>query len=230
MQKCPNCGQPASRTKDWACQWCGYPLLSDSYKKIPKTYKQLKEEELSEYKPPAIEETEPTLESEPIQEPEPEPVPEPEPIQEPKPEPTPEPEPIQELEPEPAPEPEPIQEPEPEPAIEPETIPAAIETTVEELRSAYETDGEAADARFTNKILKLTGVVDKIEVQEALDIHYITLNSAEKTLLQQSVRCHFDKRYIPELNRLTIGQTVTVHGKYDGSTIDLRMRDCNLVH
>ncbi|MFC1929116.1 zinc ribbon domain-containing protein, partial [Chloroflexota bacterium] len=35
MQKCPNCGQPAARTEDWACQWCGYPLLSKSYKKIP---------------------------------------------------------------------------------------------------------------------------------------------------------------------------------------------------
>jgi len=196
MKKCPNCGRPTARTEDWACQWCGYPLLSDSYKKIPKTYKQLKEEKLHEQKPPVREETEPIPVAEPISEPEPEPVPEPEPI--------------------------------PEPEAEPK--PAAIETTVEELRSAYETDGEAADASFVNKILKLTGVVDRIEVQEAHDIHYITLNSAEKNLLQQNVRCHFDKRHVPELNRLTIGQTVTVQGKYDGSIIDLRMRDCVLVH
>ena len=24
---CPNCGQPTSRTKDWVCQWCGYPMM-----------------------------------------------------------------------------------------------------------------------------------------------------------------------------------------------------------
>ena len=42
MPKCPNCGQPAERTEDWACRWCGYPLLSPSYRKIPKTYEQLK--------------------------------------------------------------------------------------------------------------------------------------------------------------------------------------------
>lgn len=44
MQKCPNCGRPTSRTQDWACQWCGYPLLSGNYPRIPKTYKRLQEE------------------------------------------------------------------------------------------------------------------------------------------------------------------------------------------
>ena len=46
MPNCPNCGQPTKRTEDWACQWCGYPLLSKSYGKIPKTYKQLTAERL----------------------------------------------------------------------------------------------------------------------------------------------------------------------------------------
>jgi uncharacterized protein len=46
MPRCPNCHREALRTEDWACQWCGYPLLSKSYKKIPKTYKELREERL----------------------------------------------------------------------------------------------------------------------------------------------------------------------------------------
>ena len=50
MRKCPNCIRPTKRTEDWACQWCGYPLVSGSYKKIPKTYRQLKEERLQEQK------------------------------------------------------------------------------------------------------------------------------------------------------------------------------------
>jgi len=44
MPKCPNCRQETARTEDWACQLCGYPLLSESYRKIPKTYRQLQEE------------------------------------------------------------------------------------------------------------------------------------------------------------------------------------------
>jgi hypothetical protein len=44
MPACHNCGRQTMRTRDWACQWCGYPLLSRAYKKIDKTYKQLQEE------------------------------------------------------------------------------------------------------------------------------------------------------------------------------------------
>ena len=58
MRGCPNCGRATARTEDWACQWCGYPLLSKSYKKIPKTYQQIQEEKLYAQKPSAREEAE----------------------------------------------------------------------------------------------------------------------------------------------------------------------------
>ena len=44
MARCYNCGRETLRTKDWACQWCGHPLLFGPFKKIDKTYRQLKEE------------------------------------------------------------------------------------------------------------------------------------------------------------------------------------------
>ncbi|MFC2014117.1 hypothetical protein ACFLU8_04520 [Chloroflexota bacterium] len=31
MLKCSNCGQKAEITKDLACRWCGYPLISKAY-------------------------------------------------------------------------------------------------------------------------------------------------------------------------------------------------------
>jgi len=138
--------------------------------------------------------------------------------------------------PEPAPEPEPelISEPEPVPELEPEPesepLPPEIEITVGELLSDYEENGEAADAKFTNKILQVTGIVKRIEAKDALDIYYITLTDAEKTLLLIDVRCFFDRKHEPELNLLTSGQTVTVQGKYDGSMINIRMSDCFLVN
>ncbi len=227
MGKCPNCGRATARTEDWACQWCGYPLLSGFYKKIPKTFRQLKEEEPHE------------PESEPVQEPEPvlefkaDPVPEPKQVPEPEPEPIPEPkaEQVQESEPEPTPEPEQVPESKAEQVQEPEPeqvpIPAAKETTVEQLISAYEVDEAATDAEFVDKILKLTGVVTKIEASDTLDVHYIVLTSTDKKG-PQSVRCLFDKKYGAQLTKLIKEQTVTVQGKYNGSIIAMRMRDCVL--
>jgi len=204
MPKCPNCGLETLRTEDWACQWCGSPLLSSAYKMIPKTYKQLKQERLYEAKPIPESKLEPEpvamLESEP--------------------------EPVLESQREPIPEPEREVEPVPESKLEPE--PVAMELTVEELLSAYATDGVAADTKFANKLLRVTGVVAMIDVKDMLDTHYIRLTGAERNLLQ-SVRCLFDKKHAPVLQQLVIGQTVTVQGIYNGSIIEIRMMDCVLV-
>jgi hypothetical protein len=51
MPDCPNCGRHTLRTKDWACQWCGYPLMSKSFKVIDKTFKELEEERNLALKP-----------------------------------------------------------------------------------------------------------------------------------------------------------------------------------
>ena len=312
MPRCPNCNRETMRTEDWACQWCGYPLLSGSYKKIEKTYKQLKEERLNKPEKIKTHETEPksktVLESEiepiseaesipeeiPILLPKSKPVPEveskvespAEPIKEepipdaipvllPKQELEREAEPIKEpeLEPEPKEETEIIKEPEPEvelesklesvaeaekePEQEPvkvESIPEpelkiepkeeieqvqesepepkpespAMELTVEELLSEYETDEAAADKKFANKILSVTGVAAMIDIKDKLETHYIRLTGAEGDLLQ-SVQCVFDKKYAPALGQLEKGQKVTVQGKYNGSIIAIRMVDCVLV-
>ena len=242
MPKCPNCGLETLRTEDWACQWCGYPLLSSAYKMIPKTYKQLKQERLYEAKPIPESKLEPEPESmlesepEPVLESQREPIPEPErevePVPESKPEPEPEsilesePEPVLESQREPIPEPEREVEPMPESKLEPELV--AMELTVEELLSAYATDEVAADTKFANKLLRVTGVVAMIDVKDMLDTHYIRLTRAERNLLQ-SVRCMFDKKHAPVLQQLVIGQTVTVQGIYNGSIIEIRMMDCVLV-
>ncbi|UCH42378.1 MAG: hypothetical protein JSW16_06045 [Dehalococcoidales bacterium] len=296
MPKCPNCGQETTRTQDWACQWCGFPLTSSSFKTIDKTFQQLKDERRPRVEP--VIEAEPEIEVEPELEPEPEPEPkpkrrrtprarvkakpkaepepepeveieiepelemEPEPEPEPKPkrrrtprakakakpkaEPEPEPEveievepeleiepePELELEPEPEPEPEPVVETKIERVMEPEPRPEpalpVMELTFEELLSTYEEEGAAADAHYANRLLKISGVVNRIEVKEELGIHYINLASSQESLLG-NMRCVFDKQHASVLNRLMVGQEVTVQGTYDGSVIDMRMKDCVLV-
>lgn len=222
MKKCPNCGQTTSRTSDLACQWCGYPLLSGSYKEIPKTYEELKDERLRKDELPVAEAT---------------PEPEPEVIAATEPEPV-----MEEAEVEPKTKAKPKakrkrvvkpkdeSEPEPEPELKsaPESESNAIEVTVEELDSAFEADAAAADARFSNKMLKVTGVVGRIAVNDIIDKPCIILTGADKTVLK-NVMCVFDKKDGPELNRLATGQTVTVQGKYDSCTINILIIDCVIV-
>jgi hypothetical protein len=159
---------------------------------------------------------------------------------EPVPEATSESEPELELKPQQGPEVEPepeliaeqesVAEPEPEtkPEAETEPIPTAIELTVDEMFAAYRADEAAADARFGNNILRLTGLVNRIEVKDYLDFDHINLTNAENDLLEH-VRCFFDKRHGPELDQLTIGQEVTVQGTYKGSMVCMQLRGCVLV-
>jgi DNA polymerase III alpha subunit (gram-positive type) len=104
---------------------------------------------------------------------------------------------------------------------------APIKVTVKELASAYESSEEEADAKFESGILEVTGLVDRIEVKKAHNIHCITLSDNKKLL--QSVWCMFDKEHEDELDHLTKGQLVTVRGEFDGSAVQLRVRHCVLV-
>ena len=238
MPKCPNCGQPTARTKDWACQWCGYPLLSESYKEIPKSYRELKEERRHKREQVVSEETEPMPEAEAEEtlEAEPKPVPEPEaevPLEaEPKPVPESEAEMPLEAEPKPVPEPQaeaPL-EVKPKPVLEPETEPIStvVGMTVEELYSAYKANAADADAKYKGKMLQVTGTINKIVTKDTFDIYYVMLTSAEKHE-EWNVRCTFDKQHERELKLLTTGQTVTIQGKHDGYRTNILMRDCALV-
>jgi hypothetical protein len=127
MPACPNCGRQTLRTKDWACQWCGYPLISRAYKIIDKTYKELQEErslpsKYEEAETDTIPEPEVQAEKQPEPKPEPkrfhffrhEQKPRPEPAAE-TPAPAPQPAMKEELQPVP-PKPEPEAEPSPPPA------------------------------------------------------------------------------------------------------------------
>ncbi|MFC1893473.1 hypothetical protein ACFLYR_05535 [Chloroflexota bacterium] len=124
--------------------------------------------------------------------------------------------------------PRPVSEPEskPRPKSEPEPISAAIEVTVDELFSAYETDEADADARFNNRILTVTGIVNRIEVKEYLSYMYLARTEER---VWPNILCFFKSEYAAELNQLTVGQQVRVQGKYHGSILSSSIRNCVLV-
>jgi hypothetical protein len=295
MPKCPNCGRETQRTADWACQWCGHPLLSGAFKKIPQTYRELQEERslmprvVPEYEPEPVLVAEaeaapapppaPVAEPEPQPEPEPEVSPPPEPVVEakagteiekepaPPPEPevetvadsepvtTPEPATIEEPEPkakakaEPVPEPvtmeepeaEPLTEVEPEiaarpapqpaavPSLEPDPATGTISVTAEELNAAFNADKVGTNTRLTNKLLKVTGPVDKIFAKDHLDIFYILLGGNAGRPVKWQVRCTFSSEHGMYLSRLTEGQSAMVQGTYAGHERNIILKDCILL-
>lgn len=279
MPKCPNCGRETYRTEDWACQWCGHPLLSSAFKPVPKTYRQIQEERAYGVKPVLEDEPEPESIAEvetappPAAEPErempPEPEPEPPQMLEPEPEPEPEApapqEPMAEAaleeelkseaapleaveaeEPEPEPESapeaeeEPVAETEPEaekgpapapvaaPALEPDSATGAIDVTVEELNAALSSDKAGASSKLIDKMLRVTGTVDKIFSRDNLDIFYIILAGGGGQSAKQ-VRCTFSREQSAYLSRLTEGQTATVQGIYAGYERNIILKECSLV-
>jgi hypothetical protein len=137
MPACPNCGRPTLRTRDWACQWCGYPLLSRAYKKIDKTFKELQEERFPGLKAFSPEpesassaKTTPEPRSAPEPPPQPAPKPPPQPVPKPPPQPAPKPPPPLEQKPQPPPAPENKPPPVPAPAPAPE-VPLQPESELE---------------------------------------------------------------------------------------------------
>jgi ribosomal protein L37E len=124
MASCPNCGRQTLRTKDWACQWCGYPLISRAFKVIDKTFKELQAERGMAGKAAGAEsELEPGIDIEPLPElPRPvyKPVSRPAPPLEP-------PLPPPSLRPEPKVEPRPVSQPPPlRPVVPPVTRPEPV--------------------------------------------------------------------------------------------------------
>lgn len=237
MPKCPNCGREAARTEDWACQWCGYPLLLGPYKKLPKTYKQLKKD-IPVDKEPAISEnaisTPSTANIAPISESELHPEPESEREIEPEPERKPEPLAVQQLKPEPK------QQTEPELEAEPVLVPAPIiklapsadssivNLTIEELNTICKMDESAVHGKIGNRKLRITGVVDKIFIRRELEIYYIILTSPVRQGLWD-VRCSFSGKNESNLTKLAAGQTITVQGEYEGYKKNILLNDCTLV-
>ena len=270
MANCPNCGLSTVRTKDWACQWCGYPLVSGIYGKTSKTFAELKNERNGGPTTTAL-----LVESEPATEPEPEAnqvadikasiKPEPEPIQKttaypavselateekPKPEPViqqapaveAKPEQIQktavytavvESTPEEEPEPEPVMEQEPAPEVEPapraSKEPKPIqEVTVAELCSSYQSYGMAGHDKFKDSVFRVTGLVDSVVNKDVVGTYRVALTDSEPHPLGE-VYCKFSKEDAPQLSHLSVGQELTVEGKYEGFVTNIVLTDCVLV-
>ncbi|MFC1899371.1 hypothetical protein ACFLXP_03465, partial [Chloroflexota bacterium] len=100
--------------------------------------------------------------------------------------------------------------------------------TVDDLYSIYNKDAAAADAEFKRQTLTVTGVVDKVTVNDVHEIFYIILAGAEKKE-RWNVRCTFARQYASNLKQLANGQRVAVQGAYDGYKLNILMKNCEIL-
>lgn len=103
----------------------------------------------------------------------------------------------------------------------------SIKTTATQFRADYDADEAAADQKYLNRTLEITGTVDSVG-EDMLGKAYLTVGR-RKGLSVISIQCFFAPTHVGELAGVRSGQTVTVRGRYRGFTGNYAMRNCELV-
>lgn len=103
-----------------------------------------------------------------------------------------------------------------------------IEISVEELMEAYQTDDAAADSKFKDSILDLTGLVAMVSIRENRDIQYVNLTGKEQDLFR-SIKCMFSSGNAWQLHSLEWGQPVVIKGRFKGSLTAMSLVDCSVI-
>lgn len=102
---------------------------------------------------------------------------------------------------------------------------ATIEVTAIKLSEEYDANKVAADAKYKDRRLKVTGIIDGIG-KDILDDPYVTLEGMPNRLF--GVQCMFPKSKEQKLINLKKGQEITLVGKISGELIgNVVLRECD---
>jgi phosphate/sulfate permease len=100
-----------------------------------------------------------------------------------------------------------------------------IKISLEQLNNEYKANEIAADQKYKNKMLEVSGTVCDIEQSSFITPANITLWDAGSHLL---VMCSFSKKNKNQLVNLSKGQHVNVKGKCSANKDALSLEDCTL--
>ncbi len=99
---------------------------------------------------------------------------------------------------------------------------APVTVTAAQLVKDYEANEIAADGKYKDKTLLVSGVVDSI--QEMLGQKFVTLRGGGNGLT--SVQCFFGDAQAVSLSNLKGGQRVSIQGRCDGKSMNVTMQEC----
>ena len=102
-----------------------------------------------------------------------------------------------------------------------------VRTSASALDQEYYNDRQAADQKYRDKVLQVSGMVMRVEQDGSGQISVI-LQGAQSRL--SGIECQVDRTQMQEVQQLRAGQQVIVKGYGAGKTIHVRLRGCLLVH
>lgn len=104
---------------------------------------------------------------------------------------------------------------------------AAIKVTASQLYSDYEANEVAADAKYKDKKVEITGTISSIG-KDLMDTPYVALVVSPNNPVF-SVQCMFKKGDESQLAALAKGSDITLKGKVGGKLGNVLINDCSLV-
>ncbi len=109
----------------------------------------------------------------------------------------------------------------------PTPVVEAIKVTALELSNAYKANEVAADAKYKNKQVEITGTVESIG-KDILDTPYIALESYQYAIIDK-VQCMFSKSDEPQLATVSKGQKIILSGEVSGKFGNIIVKGCAIV-
>lgn len=101
----------------------------------------------------------------------------------------------------------------------------AQQVTAEKLFSEYEANEIAADQKYKDKVVVVTGTVEEIAKDLTGDI-YVTLSTGEMSV--GSIQCFFSDDHVNDAAKLSKGQTATIKGMCEGKMMNILVRGSSL--
>lgn len=100
----------------------------------------------------------------------------------------------------------------------------AVDLTIDarDLYAEFNKNDSAANARYSDKVIQVTGVVDEIAPQDSL-ITNVVLETGD---LLVAILCEFDPKTVPHWTK---GMTVSLKGICAGSTPNIILQRCAAV-
>lgn len=105
---------------------------------------------------------------------------------------------------------------------------AAIKVTAAQLYSDYEANEVAADSKYKNKKVEVSGTISNIG-KDILDTPYVALVVSPNNPIF-SVQCMFDKSAQSQLANLTKDSKITLTGIVSGKMANIIVKDCSILN
>lgn len=105
-----------------------------------------------------------------------------------------------------------------------------VMVSAEQLLKEFRDDPDAADKKYKDKCLEISGVVER-NGMDGVDTPFVILHAGDENA-KIKIECFFDIADEDEENvvkRLRKGQTVTLRGEYEGRVSNVQIRECVLV-